>query len=387
MTMRNLFDRGRRRDLATRGFTRRDLARIAALVSAGAALPFYNEAALAQDLKAIERIPPDTVRINANENPLGPCPAAIDAMRAIIPQGGRYLFGQTSAFVDAMAAALGLPASHVMAFAGSSDPLHRSVLAFTAPGRPLVIAEPGYEAPERGARFIGANVIRVPLRKDYAHDPQAMVGADPHAGLIYVCNPNNPTGTVTPRSDIETLVARKPPGCIVLIDEAYIHFSHSATPATDLVAAGRDVIVLRTFSKIYGMAGLRAGAALARPDLLERLRGYGGLGILPATSMAGAVASLQDTALVPERRRALAAIRDDLCGWMDRKGFAYIPSEANMVMVEGKGPGRTTIDAMLQYKVAVGRTWATLPRHVRVTIGTPEEMARFKSAFERVMEG
>jgi histidinol-phosphate aminotransferase len=384
--MRTFFNRRQRRELAARGFTRRDLARIAALVSAGAALPFYNEAALAQDLKAIERIPPDTVRLNANENPMGPCPAAIEAMRAIIPQGGRYLFGQTSAFIDAMAAAEGLPATHVMAFAGSSDPLHRCVLAFTAPGRPLVIAEPGYEAPERGARFIGAGVIRVPLRKDFSHDPQAMARADPHAGLIYVCNPNNPTGTVTRKADVEAIVAHKPAGCVVLIDEAYLHFAASAMPATELVAADRDVVVLRTFSKIYGMAGLRAGAALARPDLLERLRAYGGLGILPATSMAGAVASLEDKALVPERRRALAAIREDLFAWMDRKGYPYIPSEANMVMVQGKGPGRETTEAMLRYKVAVGRSWPALPNHVRVTIGTALEMARFKSAFERVMD-
>jgi histidinol-phosphate aminotransferase len=384
--MRGFFNRDQRRELTTRGFTRRDLARMAMLVSAGTALPFYNEAALAQDLKAIEQIPPDTVRINANENPMGPAPAALEAMRAILPQGGRYLFRHTFAFVEAMAAAEGLPDSHVMAFAGSSDPLHRSVLAFTAPGRPLVTADPGYEAPERGARFVGANVIRVPLRKDYSHDPHGMVGADPHTGLIYICNPNNPTGTVTRKADIETIVARKPPGCVVLIDEAYIHFATSATPATELVAAGKDVIVLRTFSKIYGMAGLRAGAALARPDLLERLRAYGGLGILPSTSMAGAVASLTDKALVPERRRALAAIREDLCAWMDRKGYSYIPSEANMLMVEGKGPGRATQEALLRYKVAVGRSWAALSNHVRVTIGTHDEMARFKSAFERVMD-
>jgi histidinol-phosphate aminotransferase len=359
---------------------------MAALLSAGAALPFYNEAALAQDLRAIGNIPPDAVKLNANENPMGPCPAAIEAIRAIVPQGGRYNFGQTFAFVEAMAEVEGLPTSHVMAFAGSSDPLHRSVLAFTSPERCLVTADPGYEAPERGARFIGAKVVQVPLRKDYSHDARAMAQADSSAGLIYICNPNNPTGTVTLKADIDALVANKPEGCVVLIDEAYIHFSTSASPATDLVAAGKDVIVLRTFSKIYGMAGLRAGAALGRPDLLEKLRGYGGLGILPATGMAGATASLKVKGLIPERRKAVAAVRDDLFAWFDRKGYAYIPSEANMVLVEGKGPGRQTAEAMLRHKVAIGRAWVSLPNHVRVTIGTREEMARFKSAFERVME-
>jgi histidinol-phosphate aminotransferase len=384
--MSDRFGRARRGHLGATGFTRRDFGRVAALLSAGAALPFYNEAALAQDVRAIDAIPPDAVKINANENPMGPCPAAIEAMLEVIPQGGRYLFRHGFAFVEAMAAVEGLPTSHVMAFAGSSDPLHRSVLAFTSPDRPLVIADPGYEAPERAARFMGARVVPVPLRSDFSHDPRAMAQADPNAGLIYICNPNNPTGTVTRKADVEAIVTSKPRGCVVLIDEAYIHFATTATPATELVAADKDVIILRTFSKIYGMAGLRAGAALGRPDLLEKLKGYGGLGILPATGMAGATASLRDTTLVPKRRSAMAAVRDDLFAWMDKKGYSYIPSEANMVLVKGKGSGRQTTEAMLRHKVAIGRSWSALPDHARVTIGTADEMARFKSAFERVMD-
>jgi histidinol-phosphate/aromatic aminotransferase/cobyric acid decarboxylase-like protein len=146
------------------------------------------------------------------------------------------------------------------------------------------------------------------------------------------------------------------------------------------------VIVLRTFSKLYGMAGLRAGAAIARPDLLEKLKGYGGLGIMPATGMVGATASLKEKDLVAERRGTVASIREDLFSWMDRKGYSYIPSESNMVLIRGKGPGRQTTEAMLAHKVAVGRSWPSLPHHVRVTIGTREEMAKFKAAFERVME-
>src|SRR5262249_44151077 len=147
----------------------------------------------------------------------------------------------------------GLRTSHVLACAGSSDPLHRAVLAFTSPSRPLVIADPGYEAPERAARFIKARIVKVPLRKDHSHDPRGMAGAHPNAGLIFVCNPNNPTGTVTRRDDVAAIVANKPKGCVVLIDEAYVHYSTTATPATELVTAGKDVIILRTFSKLYGM--------------------------------------------------------------------------------------------------------------------------------------
>jgi histidinol-phosphate aminotransferase len=377
--MRDLFERGH-------GLTRREFGRMAVLLTAGAALPFYNEATLAQDIKAIASIPPDAVRLNANENPMGPCPAALEAIREVVPRSGRYLFEQTHAFVEALAASEGLPATHVLPSAGSSDPLHRAVLAFTSPSRPLVIADPGYEAPDRAAAFVGARVVKVPLRKDHSHDPDALVRADTNTGLIYICNPNNPTGTVTLREDIASIVARMPKGCVVLIDEAYLHFASTATPATELVAGGKDVIILRSFSKLYGMAGLRAGAALGRPDLLEKMRGYGGLAILPATAMAAATASLKDKTLVPERRRILAEVREDLCGWLDKRGHAFIPSDANMVMIDTKRPGPATTAAMLKHKVAIGRSWAALPNHVRVTIGTRDDMARFKAAFERVME-
>ncbi len=367
------------------GLTRRDFARLAALLAAGATLPFCNEATLAQDIKAIARIPSDAVRLNANENPLGPCPEAVEAIRKVVPLAGRYLFHEASAFVEAMAASEGLPTTHVLPGAGSSDLLHRAVLAFTSPGRPLVTVDPGYEAPERAARFLKTRVIKVPLRKDHSHDPKALAAAHPQAGLIFVCNPNNPTGTVTRKEDIAALVAGKPRGCVVLVDEAYIHFTTSASPATDLVAAGKDVIVLRTFSKLYGMAGLRAGAALGRPDLLDKLRDLGGLNFLPATGMAGATASLKNKTLVAQRRRAVAEVRKDLFAWLDRKGHAYIPSEANMVLIDGKKPGREVAKAMLEHKVAIGRSWQALPTHVRVTIGTAAEMEKFKTAFARVV--
>jgi histidinol-phosphate aminotransferase len=366
--------------------TRRDFARLSALLAAGATVPFYNEFTLAQDIKAIAQIPPDAVKLNANESPFGPCPEALDAVRNVAPLAGRYLFKETFAFVDAMAAAEGLPDTHVLPTAGSSDPLHRAVLAFTSPGRPLVTAEPGYEAPEGAARFNKAQVIRVPLRKDYSHDAKAMARAHPEAGLIFVCNPNNPTGTVTRNEDIAAIVANKPEGCVVLIDEAYVHFAASSGPSTDLVASGKDVIVLRTFSKLYGMAGLRAGAALGRPDLLEKMRALAGMNFLPATGVAAATASLKNKTLVAQRRRVVAEVRKDLFAWLDRKGYSYIPSEANMVLIDGKRPGRETAQAMLEQKVAIGRSWASHPTHVRVTIGTAEEMEKFKAAFERVMK-
>jgi histidinol-phosphate aminotransferase len=380
-------DTAKREREAARLFSRREFGRMAALLAAGgAALPFYNEAALAQDLKSLGTIPADAIRLHTNENPLGPCPAALEAIRRILPQGGQYMFDQTTAFVEALAADVDLPTSHVLPTAGSSDPLHRAVLAYTSPSRPLVVADPGYEAPARAAKFLGAKVISVPLRKDHAHDGKAMARADADAGVIYICNPNNPTGTVTRKEDVDHVVANMPRGCVLLIDEAYIHFATSATSAVEHVKAGKDVIVLRSFSKLYGMAGLRAGAALARPDVLEKLRGYGGLGFLPLSGTVGATASLKEKKLVAERRQIVADVRDDLAAWLGKRGIAFIPSEANMIMIDCKRPGAEVAKAMLQHKIAIGRSWASLPTHVRVTIGTREQMARFKEAFAKVME-
>jgi histidinol-phosphate aminotransferase len=382
--MNDLFSPETRRDLIGRGFSRRDFARVATLLTAGAGLPFYNEATLAQGLSALPNLPPDAVRINANENPMGPCPEAAEAIHKIVSQGGRYLYGETFAFSAALAEVDGLTRDHVMPFAGSSDPLHRAVLAYTGPSKSYVVANPGYEAGERAARFVGAKVVSVPLRKDYAHDVHAMAQADPDAGLIYVCNPNNPTGSITPKEDIEYLVAHKPKGAIVLVDEAYIHLSKNAQPASDLVASDKDVIILRTFSKLYGMAGLRAGAALGRPDLLAKLRSYGA-GALPVTGMVGAIASLKAKGLVEDRRAKIGATREETAEWLDKRGYPVLPSEANMLLVDVHRPGREVFQALMKEKVVIGRSWPSMPNHVRISIGTPDEMLKFREAFGRVM--
>ncbi len=353
--MKDLFSPEQRRDLLHRGFSRRDFGRLAAFLTAGAALPFYNEATLAQGLSAGPRLPADAVKINANENPMGPCPEAAEAIHKVVAQGGRYRYEETSAFANAMAEIEGLSREYVMPFAGSSDPLHRVVLAFTGPEKSFVVADPGYEAGGRAAHFVGARTIKVPLRKDWSHDVRAMAAADPNAGVIYVCNPNNPTGSLTPKDEIEYLVANKPKGAIVLLDEAYIHLSKTAEPGSPMVAADKDVIILRTFSKLYGMAGLRAGAALGRPDLIAKIRNYGAAA-LPVTGMVGAIASLQAKGLVEARRKIIADIREETVEWLQKKGHDVIPSEANMIMIDVHRPNREVIQALLREKVAIGST-------------------------------
>ncbi len=245
------------------------------------------------------------------------------------------------------------------------------------------MADPGYEAGTRAAKFIGAKVINVPLTKSYTHDVKAMAAASPDAGLIYICNPNNPTGTLTPQSEIEWLIANKPKGTIVMIDEAYTHLTE-APFNSHLVAADKDVVILRTFSKIYGMAGLRAGAAFARPDLQDRISGFSST-MMPITGMAAASASLEVKNLVPERRKIIAGVRNDTFTFLDKHNFKFVPSVSNCFMVDVKRPGNEIVTAMRTEKVYVGRVWQSWPNHVRVTVGTAEEMKKFQAAFLKVM--
>jgi len=335
-------------------------------------------------------MPADAVKINANENPLGPCEEALAAIHKIAKDGGRYLYEETFGFQELLAEQEGVKPNYVQPYAGSSAPLHQAVLGLTSPTKPFVTADPGYEAPERAAQFIGTKVIRVPLTKTYAHDVKAMVKAHPSPGAYYIVNPNNPTGTMTPREDILWLLANKPAGSIVIVDEAYHHFSDHES-VIDQVALDKDIIVMRTFSKIYGMAGLRAGFAVARPDLLQRLGTVPGpsrsLASISITSSAAARASLQDKDLVPLRRKINTDVRSETLEFLEKHGYKTVAgSQANMFMVDVKRPGKEFQQAMLKENVAIGRTWAAMPNYVRVTVGTKQEMAKFESAFVKCMD-
>jgi histidinol-phosphate aminotransferase len=371
------------KEFLQRGFTRRNFGQIATMIAGASALPFYNEPALAQ-LSRVADVPPDAVMINANENPLGPCAEARDAIHNIVAKGGRYMYGETDKVAKILSEQEGVKQEYIRIYAGSSAPLHQTVLAFTTPTKPLVIGDPGYEAGMRAAKFIGSKVIQVPLKKDFSHDVKAMVAASSETGLFYICNPNNPTGTLTKRSDIEWLVENKPKGSVVLIDEAYTHIAGDDYFSTDLVAKDKDVIALRTFSKIYGMAGLRAGAAIGRPDLIEKMGGWGA-GMMPITGMAAASTSLQVKTLIPERRKIIGAVREDTLSFLTAKGFTVVPSVSNKFMVDVKQPGNNIVMALRKEKVYVGRVWPIWPTYVRVSVGTQEEMDKFKTAFVKVM--
>jgi histidinol-phosphate aminotransferase len=366
--------------------SRRNFFRVAAGASVLAGLPIMSEAHLAYAQRARRQGDPNKgIHIDSNENPMGPCDAARQAVADLIPKGGRYFFQMEDEVVNLFARQEGLSPDSVRLYAGSSEPLAYTVLAFTSPSNPLVTADPGYEAAEWSAAAVGAPTLKIPLADPAGrahHDLRAMLAASSSPGVLYICNPNNPTGTPTPRADIEFAVAHAPKNTILLIDEAYIHFCDEPR-SLDYVNQGRNVIVLRTFSKIYGMAGLRMGFAIGRPDLMKKLD-YFGRNPLPAAAMFAARASLSDATLIPTRKALVAQTRTETTAWLRNQGYAVTPSLSNCFMVDTRRPAKDVIAAMAAKEVFIGRPWPSCPTQVRVTVGLPEEMAAFRKAFAEV---
>lgn len=371
----------------TDGLSRRSFFRYAAGASALASLPILTEAHLAMASIPIKFADPDKgIHIDANENPLGPSETARKAMVDIVPRGGRYLLNLEEDLAETFAKQEDLSPDNIRVYAGSSEPLHYAVLAFTSKDRPLVIADPGYEAPMWAANGVGTPILKVPLadpKGAAAHDIPAMLAASNNPGVIYICNPNNPTGTCTPRAEVERAVANAPKGTVLLIDEAYIHLCDEPR-SLDFVKEGKDVIVLRTFSKLYGMAGIRMGFAIGRPDLLEKLDVYG-RNMLPIMAMVAAKASLTDPGLVPTRKKIIGDTRNETLAWLKNNGFAVTPSASNCFMVDTRRPGKEVQAALAAKDMYVGRIWPAWPTQLRITVGTSAEMMSFRKAFAEVM--
>lgn len=380
------------RDLLDRGYTRRQVARIA--LGAAAAIPFFHEFAFAQNGGAPRRagapaFDPDIVRITSNENPMGPSKEGLEAIARVAPLAWRYgPQGENLDFSSLLATTEHVKPDYVMPYPGSGTPLANLVPAFTSPTRSWVMASPGYGS--GASTSIGNKVVKVPLRKDFSHDVEAMIKADPNAGAYYICNPNNPTGTLTSRKDMEYILAHKPKDAILVVDEAYIHFSGRDSMSTDLVRQDKDVVVLRTFSKLYGMAGLRAGMAYARPDLLAKLAKMGRTGNLSVATMACAAASMKVEAQLIEERVALNTRARDLAFEQISKlsGVSAIPSVSNFFMMSVKGMTGPQINkAMAAKKVLLAsHRWPEWPNQIRVTVGTYEEMGKFNAALAKVAQ-
>jgi histidinol-phosphate aminotransferase len=251
--------------------SRRAFLQLSAAATAAMAFRIATEASLAAEERNVFH--PGAVVIDANENPLGPCDAARKAIVDMAPQGGRYSYWLKEEFVKTFTEMEGLKPEYLRVFPGSSEPLHFSVLSFTSPTKSYVTADPGYEAGMKAAKISGARIVKTPLTKTYSHDIKAMIAAAPDAGLFYVCTPNNPTGTMTPHSAIEQLLAAKPKGSVLLVDEAYIHFSDGVS-AIDLVKADLEDLRHGGYSLWTGHRASRLAGETGELRRLERHADY-----------------------------------------------------------------------------------------------------------------
>ncbi len=363
--------------------SRRDFGRFLGAGVAATALPLPP--LFAQNPAAAPRSTGAGVRLSANENPYGPSPSALSAMHDALRVAFRYPDEAADTLVSTIAKLHGVANDQVILGDGSSEILKLAAASFCGPTRKLVMADPTFEAIGHYARAAGAEVINVPLTLAYAHD-LAKMAAIPNASLIYLCNPNNPTASITGKQVVRSFLDALPQETIVLVDEAYFHYADSADyeSVIPFVQTRPNLIVARTFSKIFGMAGVRCGYGIAQRSLIERMDKQKAWDSMNVIALAGAHASLLDARYVVEGRKRNSETRQRVVSAITKLGYDVVPSQANFFMVDLKRDVKPVITAMRERGVHVGRLFPALPQHLRVTIGTPEEMQAFLSTFRVV---
>ena len=330
-------------------------------------------------------MPSDVVRLSSNENPAGPSAAALKAITAGFALAYKYPDESHDELIEALAKLNQVPKEYILTGAGSGEILKVAVAAFTGPEKKLVVGDPTFEAAAGHTKASRAEVVKVKLNSTYGHDLPNMLGIA-NAGLVYICNPNNPTASLTPKKELRTFLSKVSGQTIVLVDEAYHHYVESPDyeSVMPLVRDVPNLIVARTFSKIYGMAGLRCGYAVARPENIERMRAQQSWDSVSVLSIVAARASLEDSEQVEKSRKTNDEVRKFVCDELDRMKFTHIPSHANFVMIDMRREVPPIIAAFRQRKVQVGRLFPPLPNFLRVTIGTKPQMERFLAVFKEV---
>ena len=334
--------------------------------------------------------PAKLIRISSNENPRGPSEASLRALRDALGGTSRYPFEQAAALREAVAKSLGVKADNILLGCGSTEILRMAVDAFTAPDRPLVTAAPTFEEAADRASAIGAPVRAIPVDSALRLDLAAMRAAAPGSGLVFVNNPNNPTGTVHSAKAIEDHVRgvlRDSPDSYVMVDEAYHEYVDDPTYATAIPLALEmpHVVVARTFSKVYGLAGLRVGYAVARPETIKRMA-HNQLGInVNALGAAAALGALEDRDLVKREQRLNAEARTYTQKWFESAGYTVAPSAANFLMVDIKRDPKPFGDECRKLGVLVGRPFPPLKTQLRVSVGTMDEMRAASDGVRRVL--
>ncbi len=333
---------------------------------------------------------PAAIRLSSNENPNGPGEKALDAIRAALGESNRYPFAFASSATAAIAKRQGVKEENVLVGCGSGEILHMSVMAFTSPAKPLVVGAPTFEDPEHTAEAIGTPVRRVPVNAALELDLAGMAAQSGGAGLVFLCNPNNPTGTVHAAGAVADFIGevrKASPDAVILADEAYHEYVDDPGYKTAIPLALEDphVVVSRTFSKVYGMAGLRLGYAIARKETIDRLRPFRLANNVNVLAAAAGVATIADDQRIAREQQLNRAAREYTRKALADVGFPSRPSNANFIMVPIHRPAKAFQDACREHGVLVGRVFPPLVDHARISIGTLDEMRRAVEVFRRVL--
>ena len=326
-------------------------------------------------------------RLSANENPFGPSDSAKKAISEALSSSYKYSFMENRALGEKISSKYGVNKEMIILGAGSTPLLRASAIHFSKEGGNIVTGDPSYEDLPSHATSFNAKWVKVPLTADYKLDLDAMEKAvDANTKLVYICNPNNPTGTTLDSAKLKTFCERVSKKVPVFVDEAYIDYLPDPEAATvvDLVKSGHNIIVARTFSKLYGFAGLRIGYAITTPELLKQLELYNCDGALSSLSVKAAIATFDDKEYLKAALEKTMASKDYLYSVLKAEGYEYIPSSANFVMFPIKMDGRRFNEEMFKRSVSI-RNWKFNKKDwCRVSIGTMDEMKTFAEAFKEI---
>jgi histidinol-phosphate aminotransferase len=370
--------------MSTISISRRQFAQ---LLTAGAAAALVRPGFSFAETKGQIPAGGGVVRLSANENPYGPSPKALQAMTESFELTCRYPDEHNNMLIEKLAKLNGVNHDQILLGDGSGEILKLCAETFTGTQKgKLVAADPTFEAILNNASANGAEVVKVPLTSTFAHDLTKMLSAA-KGGLIYVCNPNNPTASITPKDQLRDFIAKTPRETMVLVDEAYFHYADTPDyeSVIPLVKEHANLIVSRTFSKIYGMAGLRCGYCVGQKETVERMRRNQMWDSVNCMALAAAIASLDDPDHVPNGQRLNREAKAFTTSELEKMDYKQIPSQANFIMFDCKRPVLPLVKAMKERNVHVGRLFPALPNHMRLTIGKKSEMETFLMAFREVI--
>jgi len=354
----------------------------------GAALIANRFVTLDAQARQPATVPGNAIQLNANENPYGPSARALEAMTKSQAVAARYPDAMETRMEEAIAELHGVTTENVILGCGSGEILRLADMAYLAPDKNVVVAEPTFEAVLGYARVTQARPVKVPLTADARHDLVAMAAAcDEQTGLVYVCNPNNPTGTIVTRDELGAFIKRVPASTAILVDEAYHHFVEDSRygSAFEWMGKAPNLIVVRTFSKIYGMAGMRLGYAVASKEMISAMRRHRLMNNTNAAVLEAGLASLADADHVPTYRKRMNDTRRWLCREFEKDGRRYIPSETNFVMVHVGTDVVPIIAEFRKRKILIGRKFPSLGEWLRISIGTPKEMETFMAHLREIV--